>query len=59
MSEKITALVNQAVRSRNRQSNGDTWEIVLTIVAMGLVVAGAVVFQAEIHDWFMSFKGDQ
>jgi len=42
------------VQSRNRQSNQDTWEINITLVLVGLMIAGAVIFQAELHDFLMS-----
>lgn len=58
MNDKTMArLMKEAVRSRNAQSNGDTWEIVLTLLAIGLFLAGVMVFHLEIHDWIMSLKG--
>lgn len=61
MNDKTMArLIKEAVRSVNKQSNGDTWEIVLAHFAVGLFWAGVMVFHLEIHDWILSFfKGAQ
>ncbi len=55
MSQKpMSQDLSSAVKSRNRQSNHDTWEINITQFAVGVLLALAVVFQVEIHDYLMS-----
>ena len=51
--EPMSEELSSAVKSRNRQSNHDTWEINITQIVVGALLALAVVFQVEIHDYLL------
>lgn len=54
MNDKITAdLLAECVKSRNRQNNHDTWEIVLTIITIGLTICAVVIFRPEIRAFLL------